>query len=219
MLELKFSVVSSISHYVLSETEIGLATRGWFDAIKNRAATTQATRGWFDAIKNRAATAQATAPVQTNAQSTRTTELESRAVSSKTFATQVTEIDKAMNTACNAFLESPLEGHVSHLPVSCSACLSHSALHREVHRHRQMQMQMHQCSQMQTHRHMQHRCSHLCVCSCHTNLWPASWPTKVWRSDIGIVLMSSVLACWQLQMPRPLHGYRRPFCICCWQGQ
>jgi hypothetical protein len=29
----------------------------------------------------------------------------------------------------------------------------------------------------------------------NTNLWPASWPTKVWRSDIGIVLMSSVLAC------------------------
>jgi len=29
----------------------------------------------------------------------------------------------------------------------------------------------------------------------NTNLWPASWPTKVWRSDVGIVLMSTILAC------------------------
>lgn len=174
------------------------------------------TQTWAQAGVLAQESAQAIVPVQAqeNAQAP-----ESHAVSSKTFATQVTEIDKEMNTACNAFLESPQKRHVSHLPVSCSACLSHSALHREVHRHRHMQIHMHQCSQMQTHRHMRHQCNHLCVCSCHTNLWPASWPTKVWRSDIGIVLMSSVLACWQLQMPRPLHGYRRPFCICCWEGQ
>ena len=29
----------------------------------------------------------------------------------------------------------------------------------------------------------------------NTNLWPASWPTKVWRSDVGIVLMTAILAC------------------------
>ena len=28
----------------------------------------------------------------------------------------------------------------------------------------------------------------------NTNLWPASWPQKVWRSDVGIVLMGAVLA-------------------------